>query len=65
MRDPNKLIFVAGENEISLWDISTGECLQIWCSLKSNSKEESLENISNKFYSKGFEVLFIGVTMHS
>jgi phosphoinositide-3-kinase regulatory subunit 4 len=61
MRDPTKLIFVAGENEITLFDISTGECLQIWCSLKSHSKEESLETISSQLYSKGFEVLSIDI----
>lgn len=65
VRDPSKLVFVAGENEISLWDISTAECLQIWCSLKSNSKEQSLEAISSGLYSKGFEVLFLYFTNYS
>lgn len=58
MRDPGKLVYVAGGNEISLWDISNEECLQVWCSLKSSNKDESLETISSGLYTKGFEVIF-------
>ena len=58
LRDSGKLVLVASENEISLWDISAAKCLQIWCNLKAFNKDESLEAMSSKLYSNGFEVQF-------
>ena len=65
VHDAGKLVLIAGENEISLWDISTAECQQVWCSIKSNTKEDCLENIPSELYSNGFEVLLFNILTNS
>ena len=60
IRDPGRLVAVSSANEISLWDISTTECVQVWASIYGNAKEGSVDDATNKLYGSGFKVCCVG-----
>jgi phosphoinositide-3-kinase regulatory subunit 4 len=58
-RESSKLVAIASLNDVSLWDISKVECLQVWCSLRGNAKEGSPEDVLRRAYPSGFKVPLI------
>ncbi len=55
-RESSKLVAISSLNEVSLWDISKVDCLQVWCSVRGSAKEGPPEDILRRSYPSGFKV---------
>ena len=57
VKDSSRLVAISSDSEVSLWDISKLECLQIWRIFQSSAIQgQSTEDIMKSLYSNGFKV---------
>jgi phosphoinositide-3-kinase regulatory subunit 4 len=59
VKDSSRLVAIASDHEVSLWDISKTECLQVWSILKGLSKDIHSEDLMNQLYGSGFKVCYV------